>query len=426
MCFVQSVAMTATRRFDPIDLSSTAFWTGSNADRHWSFDLLRAQRPVSWQRPVEGGLLPPDSSDPGYWALMRHRDVSFVSRHPELFCSGQGVMMEQIPVEVLEASSSFLAMDAPRHTVLRRLVSSAFTPRQVARIDAQIAAHARDIVRDLIDHGPGDVVALVSERLPMWTISELVGVEPDARSAVTAAANAMVGWNDPEVCAGRPPLAMLFDAMLSLHGVAGALAAERRSQPADDLMTALVQAEVDGTRLTDAEIAAFFVLLAVAGNDTTRNTITHGLLLLTEHRDQRRLLLSDVDGHLPGAIDEMIRHASPVMTFRRTALSDMTIGDVDIAAGDNVVMFYGAANRDPSVFVDPHRFDITRSPNPHVGFGGGGPHYCLGAALARTQLRCMFTELLTRVPDIHVDRPQFLVGNFINGVSSARCTFGGR
>jgi cytochrome P450 len=229
-------------------------------------------------------------------------------------------------------------------------------------------------------------------------------------------ANALVGWNDPDVLDGREPLQMLFENIVELTSFSMSLAAERRAAPADDLLSALVSAEVDGQRLTDDEIGAFFVLLSVAGNDTTRHTISHTMVALSEFREQRALLLEDFEGRIESAVEEMIRWATPVMTFRRTALSDTSLGGQEIAAGDKVVMFYSSANRDEAVFDDPWQFDITRDPNRHVGFGGGGPHYCLGASLARTQLRAIFGELLRRIPDLEVGAPQYLVGNFIHGI----------
>ncbi|MGH9039847.1 MAG: antibiotic biosynthesis monooxygenase [Acidimicrobiia bacterium] len=222
--------------------------------------------------------------DPGYWAVARHADVVHVSRNPDLFCSGQGVMLEDVPQFVLDAAQSFLPMDSPRHTTLRRLVSSAFTPRQVARIEDQIRYQAAAIEDDLVA-GPGecDVVTAVSQRMPMWTISEMVGVPPDDRVGVVHAADSMVSWNDPEIRAGREPLQVLLDSLLALHAAARSMAEARRAEPGDDLMTALVQAEVDGERLTDDEICAFFVLLSVAGNDTTRSTISHGMKALGDN-----------------------------------------------------------------------------------------------------------------------------------------------
>ncbi len=408
--------------YDAVDVSSSAFWSQTAADRDRAFALLRSERPVSWHPPAEGALMPQDD-DPGFWAVVRLEDVMAVSRNPEVFCSGQGVMYEDVPQAVLDAAQSFLAMDAPRHTKLRRLVSSAFTPRKVAAIEEQIRRQAQAVVDDLAPLGECDFVAQVSRRLPMWTISEMMGVAPDDREAVVHAADSMVSWNDPEVQAGRPPLQVMVDSLLALHAAARALAEDRRRSPTDDLMTALVQAEVEGDRLTDDEICAFFVLLSVAGNDTTRNTISHGMKALCDHPDQRAALLADFDGRIDTAVEEMVRWATPVMTFRRTATRDTELAGVPVAGGDKVVMFYASANRDERAFPDPGRFDVTRQPNEHVGFGGGGPHFCMGASLARRQLRALFGELLRRLPDLEVGEPEFLLGNFIHGVTRMPCRF---
>ncbi|MGH3631595.1 MAG: cytochrome P450, partial [Sciscionella sp.] len=216
---------------------------------------------------------------------------------------------------------------------------------------------------------------------------------------------------------------VLLDGLMVLHTVAFALTESRRRQPADDLMTALVQAEVEGNRLTDEEIAAFFVLLCVAGNDTTRQTTSHTMLALQRNPGQRAALMADFDGGIETAVEEFVRWSSPVLSFRRTARRDTEIRGQRITEGEKVVLFYLSGNRDPAVFAEPHTFDISRKPNPHVGFGGGGPHFCLGSHLARMQLRAIFDELLHRLPDIEVGEPEYLAGNFINGIKRLPCRF---
>ncbi|MCW2969997.1 MAG: cytochrome, partial [Solirubrobacterales bacterium] len=224
----------------------------------------------------------------------------------------------------------------------------------------------------------------------------------------------------------RPPVEVLGEALWTLTAFATELAAHREQKPADDLMTALVQAEVDGERLTHAEIAAFFVLLSVAGNDTTRHTTSHAMRALTVHPEQRALLMEDLDERLPAAVEEFVRWASPVMTFRRTTTREVEIHGERLPPGEKVVLFYNSANRDDRAFEDPWRFDVTREPNRHVGFGGGGPHYCLGASLARTQLRSIFGELLRVVPDIEAGEPELLRSAFIHGVKRMDCSFSAR
>jgi cytochrome P450 len=251
----------------------------------------------------------------------------------------------------------------------------------------------------------------------------MIGIPEADRDRIVAAADTLVSIADPEVLADREPIVVLGETIWTLTQFATELAAFREREPADDLMTALVQAEVDGDRLTHAEIGAFFVLLAVAGNDTTRHTTSHTLRALTLNPDQRAWLAEDLEARMPVAVEEFVRWASPVMTFRRTATQDTEIAGVPVAAGQKVVMFYGSANRDEGVFDEPGRFLLSREPNHHVGFGGGGPHYCLGASLARTQLRSIFTELLTRVPDIEAGEPEHIVSAFIKGVRRMPCTF---
>ncbi|HXB88136.1 cytochrome P450 [Mycobacterium sp.] len=419
--------MTATaatpRAYDPIDLSSRAFWSTSAQERESSFAVLRAERPVSWHPPVEDALLT-DPDDPGYWALTRRDDIAAVSRNNEVFLSGKGVLFENVPVELLEASQSFLAMDPPRHTFLRKLVSAAFTPRQVRRIEDSIKANAKTIVEELKAAGSGaDFVQQCAKELPIRTLSDMVGIPEADRDRVERAADATVSWADPVYLNGRPPLEVLFEAQTTVHQVAFALAAERREHPGDDLFTSLVTAEVDGDRLADADIAAFFVLLAVAANDTTRQTTSHALKALTDFPDQRAWLLEDFENRIGGAIEEFIRWASPVMTFRRTAATDFEIGGQAIRAGEKVVMFYPSGNWDTEVFEHPERLDLSRSPNPHVSFGGGGVHFCLGAHVARAQLRAIFGELLRQLPDIQAGEPVYVPGNFIHGIRSMPCTF---
>jgi cytochrome P450 len=408
---------------DPIDLSARAFWAQPMPAREAAFAELRRERPISWQGPPESVLVEPEEGTGGYWAVLRYDDVRTISRDPENFCSGRGVLFDDAPPEMLEASQSFLATDAPRHTKLRGLVSSVFTPRQVARIAERIAANARQIVDDVSALGECDFVEEVAKRLPMMTIWQMMGASPEDYDRLTITADVMVGWNDPDVLAGREPLDAMFESMLSLTGAALELAEARRSVPADDLMTGLVQAEVDGERLTDAEIGAFFVLLAVAGNDTTRHSTSHAMKVLCDFPDQRDILREDLEGRIETAVEEFVRWATPVMDFRRTATRDTELRGVPIAAGEKVVLFYTSANRDEAAFEDPGRFDVLRSPNHHVGFGGGGPHYCMGAALARLQLKAIFTELLTRLPDLRVGEPEPLIGNFINGIKRMPCTF---
>jgi cytochrome P450 len=408
------------------DLGSLDFWVKPAEERDRYFGWLRREAPISRHQPPEDILGLPDQGRMSYWAIVRYEDVRRISRDPQTFCSGQGTQFADAPPEFLEASMSFLAMDAPRHTKLRGLVSAAFTPRQVARIEEGIHVNARRIVHEAAPSGGGDFVELVAKRLPLITISDMIGVPEADRERVVAAADLLVTASDPEAFGERPPIEVLGEALWTLTSFATELAAHRERNPGDDLMTALVQAEVDGDRLTHPEIAAFFVLLSVAGNDTTRHTTSHAMRALTVHPDQRALLLEDLDARMPTAVEEFVRWASPVLSFRRTTTREVELHGERLPKGEKVVLFYHSANRDARAFEDPWRFDVARDPNRHVGFGGGGPHYCLGASLARTQLRSIFGELLRVMPDIEAEQPELLRSAFIHGVKRMDCSFTAR
>lgn len=411
-----SALTTTTREFDPIDISSLDFWAATAQQREQSFQILRDERPLSWHRPIEGGLM--EAEIDGLWVVTRNEDIAYVSKNPALFCSGQGVMIEAVPEDLLDAAQSFLAMDGARHSSLRRLISSVFTPRQVAKIRDQVRQQATTIVDDLLVSPSGDFVEQVSKRLPMWTIYEMVGLPEEFRDEAAHHADGMVSWADPDVAAGREPGEVLNESLVGLLSMGLELAERRRIEPTSDLMSLLVQAEVDGRRLTDEELGAFFVLLSVAGNDTTRNTITLTTLALQEFPEQRALLHNDFDTHIGRGIEEFVRWASPVMTFRRTATQDTELCGRQVKQGDWVLLIYSSGNRDPRAFADPHLFDITREPNGHVGFGGGGPHFCMGAFLAKMQLESLFRELIFRAPNLRVGEPEYLTGNFVHAVKS--------
>ena len=404
------------RPYDPVSISPVEFWAMTADEREKSFKTLRDERPLSWHPPIEGALLPVEID--GVWAVTRHEDISYVSKNPELFCSGQGVMIEAVPDDILDAAQSFLAMDAPQHSTLRRLISSVFTPRQVAKIQDQVNNQAVRIVDDLITTTDGDFVEQVSKKLPMWTVYEMIGLPEEQRDEAAHHADGMVSWADTDVAAGREPGQVINDSLVGLLTLGLELAEQRRAAPGNDLMSQLVQAEVDGRQLTDDELGAFFVLLSVAGNDTTRNTISLTTMALQQHPEQRGLLERDYDATIKVAIEEFVRWGSPVMTFRRTATQDTVLREQEIKQGDWVLMIYSSGNRDERVFADPYKFDLTRKPNPHVGFGGGGPHFCMGAFLAKMQLEAFFRELIFRAPTLRVGQPEYLTGNFVHAVKS--------
>jgi len=413
----------AERPYDPADLSSLEFWSGTAADRERTFAELRAHRPISWHRPVKNGMFE-DPNDEGFWAVVRHADLVEVTRRPGDFLSGRGITFESLPVEVLDAAQGFIAMDPPRHTKIRRLLAAAFTPKQLARIDEHIVANARRIVDGIADKGEVDFVSEVAALVPMHNICDMVGIPEEHRRTIAYESQFADGWRDPRLLQGADPLERVFQTVTTVHGVAHELIAARRRKPENDLMTAMVQAEVDGERLTDDEISSIFALLIIAGNDTTRQSTSHGLKALTDFPDQRAWLMADIDARMPLAVEEIIRWATPIMTFRRTAAHDTELGGQQITEGDKVIMFYSSANMDTEVFDHPERLDLSRSPNKHVAFGGGGIHHCLGAQLARRQLAATFRELLTRLPDIHsVGEPELGNGNFFHTVMSMTARF---
>lgn len=417
----------AERPYDPADVSSLDFWSGTARDREKVFAELRANRPISWHRPVHNGMFE-DPNDQGFWAVVRHADLVEVTRRPQDFLSGRGITFESLPPEALDAAQGFIAMDPPRHTKIRRLMAAAFTPKQLARIDDHIVANARRIVDGIADKGGReggvDFVSEVAALVPMHNICDMVGIPEEHRRTIAYESQFADGWRDPRLLQGADPLVRVFQTIATVHGIAHELIDARRSKPENDLMTALVQAEVDGERLTDDEIASIFALLIIAGNDTTRQSTSHGMKALTDFPEQRAWLMEDLDGRLPLAIEEIIRWATPIMTFRRTAARDTELGGQLITEGDKVIMFYSSANMDTEVFDHPERLDLSRSPNKHVAFGGGGIHHCLGAQLARRQLSATFRELLTRLPDIRVvGEPELGTGNFFHTVMAMTVQF---
>lgn len=411
-----SVEVAPTRAYDPVSISPLSFWADTVEGREKSFKILRDERPISWHPPIAGALMTPEID--GIWAVTRHEDVSYVSKNPDLFCSGKGIQSEAVPEEILDAAQSFLGMDGAKHSSLRKLVSSVFTPRQIAKIGDQVKSQATTIVDELLTTNDGDFVEQVSKRLPMWTIYEMMGLPTELRDEAAHNADGMVSWADEDVAAGRESGQVLSDSLVGLLTAGLELAEQRRSHPTSDLMSLLVQAEVDGRKLTDDELGAFFVLMSVAGNDTTRNTISLTTLALQQFPDQRALLVQDYDGHIKPAMEEFVRWVTPVMTFRRTATQDTELGGQEVKEGEWVMLMYSSANRDDRVFTDPLTFDIRRKPNNHLGFGGGGPHFCMGSFLAKMQLEAFFRELIFRAPNLRVGEPEYLVGNFVHAVKS--------
>jgi cytochrome P450 len=408
---------TASQRSLGWQLSTLEFWSQPASVRSSVFADLRAQSPVTFQPPPEFGVVP---AEQGYWAVTRHEDVVAVNRHPDIYCSGSGISFEDQPIEMLEMASSFIVMDAPRHTALRRVVSSAFTPRQIAKLDAAITTRAAEIVAEFVSQRGGDAVSDLAMKLPLWTISEMIGVPEVMRGEMYDQVQILVDSQIGERLAGAgsdgsDALNAQFQAAMTLAGMAAELASAKRSHPGDDVWSALANAELDGSPLSDSQLGGIFLLFAVAGNDTTRNSTSSGISIFSDHPEQWARLRGDIDGLLNSAVEEVLRWASPVIQFRRTATCDVELGDCTIKEGDHVVIFYESANRDEEAFVNPDQFDMTRDPNPHVTFGGGGPHFCLGANLARVQLRAIFRHLAMSAAELHAGEASFIASNFVSG-----------
>jgi methyl-branched lipid omega-hydroxylase len=406
-----------------VPLADPDFWSGSLDVREQAFVRLRDTWPMPYY-PEPDSPLP---AGPGFWALTRHADVAEASRRPEDFCSGRGAThIPDFTPGFAEFFGSMIEMDDPRHQRLRRIVSRAFTPRMIKTFESNVGATAKAIVDDVVERGSCDFVTDVAARLPLKVICDMMGVPAKDHGFVFERSNVILGVADPEYVPqeGGGHIEALLTAGAELAELVRDLAEFRRGKPTDDVTSALVNAEIDGESLSTDELASFFILLLAAGNETTRNAISHGLRLLTEHRDQHELWRSDFERYAPTAVEEIVRLASPVVWMRRTATRDTELNGKLVREGDKMLLFYWSANRDEAVFADPLRFDITRNPNPHVGFGARGPHFCLGAHLARREITLLFRELYERLPDIRVvGEPQRLRSSFINGIKHMDCEF---
>lgn len=401
------------------DISAREFWAQPFEQRERTFARMRAEPTISFHRPYESSLLPPGEDCPGFWSLTRWEDCRAVSRNAALFSSAKGVLMEDMPEVVTLASTSFLAMDGEEHRQHRGIIQQALSPRNVRKIEDWIAQHSRELVDEMIERGEGDFCELFAKQLPGRIFAHFFGVPRGSEQQHTLmdAAEKMLAWDDPECAQGRDALSTFAEEADRIQDVALSVADARRVEPRDDMVSWVVHADFEGRRLEDWEVAAFFSLLGSAANDTTRHTLGHAVRLLSEHPDQLALLREDMPGRVVGAVEEILRFASPVMHFRRTATGDTEIRGQAIAAGDKLVLWYCSGNRDEEAFADAGRFDILRSPNKHLGFGAGGPHFCIGAALARSMLSSALVELYTRMPDLRVDgEPELQVNNFIHGV----------
>jgi cytochrome P450 len=409
----------------PLDLSQNDFWAQPQAQRHEAYAELRAMpSPPLFEAPESPAGI---TDERGYYALVRHADVAEASRHPQVFSSAAGATnIPDLPTEFNEYFGSMINMDDPRHARLRRIVSRAFTPRMIKKFEEDVQKTATAIVDDLLKTGPCDFVQNMSARLPLKIICEMMGIGDEHYAMVLGNTNTILSGADPEFISEDmdQALTQILTAGGDLAALVTSLAEQRQADPADDLVSALATANLDGEQLTPSELASFFILLVVAGNETTRNAISHALFLLTEHPEQREFLTQDFETRIGPAVEEIVRYVSPVIWMRRTLAQDTVLNGHAFREGDKVILLYQAANRDERVFTDPHRFDITRSPNPHVGFGAAGPHFCLGAHLARREITAVLRELLTRVPDIRAaGEPDYLLSSFINGIKHLPCDF---
>jgi cytochrome P450 len=415
-------------RMGEFDLSDLEFWAQPWEVREEAFRVLRAERPIAFfeEPEIEVETVIPIPPGPGYYAITRYADVVEISRHPELYCSGKsGSTILDMPPELLEFFGSMINMDDPRHARLRRIVSAGFNPRMVRAVEDTIQQVADGIIETVREKGECDFVTEVAARLPLKVICDMMGIPERDYDTVFTRSNIILSMGDTEyVPEGEDPVLAFMNAGTDLAELMRDLASYRVEHPTDDLTSALANANVDGESLTDAELASFFILLVVAGNETTRNAISHGLWALTERPDERARWLADFDSVTPTAVDEIVRWASPVIFMRRTVTAPTTLSGHEFGEGDKVILFYNSANRDEDVFEDPQRFDVRRTPNPHVGFGAPGPHFCLGAHLARREISVMFKELFRHLPEIRATaEPDRLRSNFINGIKHLPCAY---
>jgi cholest-4-en-3-one 26-monooxygenase len=385
-----------------IDLSNPAlFHVG---DPLAAFRRLQREAPVYWN----------DGVQDRFWALTKYEDVVYVSKHPEIFCSGKGAIIG------LEPEGSMLSMDDPRHKKLRSLVEKGFTARMVRDLEPHTREVTRMIFDELGDDSEVDFVDKISAELPLRVIVEMLGAPREDARMLKELGDIMVGNADPDynpTSAGAPD-AGPAQAQMDMFNYFKSLATERQKNPGDDLVTKLLNAELDGEKFDELDFLIFCMLLVIAGNETTRNLITGGMLLLFDNPSELERLKAD-PSLSQSSVEEMLRLTTSVMHFTRTATKDTELRGQPIAEGEKVCMWYVAANRDEDVFKDAERFDVGRQPNPHLAFGGGGPHFCLGASLARQEIRALFDELLERYPNIQqTGEPERLRSNFIRGIKT--------
>ncbi len=381
---------------------------------------LRRTEPIHWVDVPRGtgGF-----GDKGYWLVAKHADVKEISRRSDVFGSSPDgaipVWPDAMTREAIDLQKAVLLnMDAPQHTRLRKIISRGFTPRAIGRLEEELAQRAQNIVKTAAAAGSGDFVEQVSCELPLQAIAGLLGVPQEDRDKLFRWSNEMTAGEDPEYADVDPA-----QSSMELIMYAMAMAAERNENPTDDIVTTLIQADIDGEKLSDDEFGFFVIMLAVAGNETTRNSITHGMIALANNPDQWELYKRERPST---AADEIVRWATPVSAFQRTALQDVEIGGVHVKKGQRLVLSYRSANFDEDVFEDPHTFNVLRDPNPHVGFGGSGAHFCIGANLARMTINLIFNAVADHMPDLKpVGEPERLRSGWLNGIKHWQVDYSG-
>lgn len=399
-------------------------------EAHEAFRTLRRERPVPWH--------PGTERLNGFWSFTKYEDILYVSRHPELFISSMGIAGaglrdtgDYVPPRPGDGGVSLITMDPPRHVKMRRLVNKGFTPRAVNAMEPQIRAVTNEILDRVVSRDECDFVPEIASQLPLAVICGMMGLPQDVWPLMFELTNSVLGAGDPEYQAevpeeirgsGEAERQTSMSGETRMLGYFAEILAQRRKEPKDDLISILLEADVDGERLTEQDILAFCFLIILAGNETTRNAISGGLVTLCEHPEERARLQADMS-LIDGAVEEILRWTSPLHHMSRVATEDVEVRGTKIASGDRVFMWYPSANRDEDIFPDPYRFDITRTPNDHLAFGIG-EHFCLGAGFARKEMRVMFEELFRRFPDIQVaGPPERLRSNFINGIKHLPVTF---
>ena len=415
----------ATIEIQQPNILNAEFWVRPQNLIEKELASYRSDHPVCFVPEPQMPAGSPIPQGPGSWILTKHEDILHASRNPEIFSSAQGITILDSPPEFNEFFSSMIAMDDPRHARLRRIVSQGFTPRMLNRLEDSVQEVASEIIDNVQEKGEIDFIVDIAAALPLKIVCDLMGIPASYYQEVFDCSNVILGAGDSEyVPPGGDILTAILEAGITLQSIMNEVAESKVGKGGDDLTSKLVNAELEDDKLSTGDLASFFILLVVAGNETTRNAIGWGLKYLTDNPEQRKIWESDFDTVAPTAVEEIVRLASPVTYMRRTATKDTLVRGKQIQVGDKVCMFYLAANRDEDVFEDSQKFDVLRNPNPHVGFGGPGAHFCLGAHLARREITVIFRELFRRLPDIKASgEPESLAASFIHGVKHLPATF---